>query len=194
MKTNIEKTGQKGPHSPLSGGASIGELIEQNRQKVFNYIFSMVKNRQVADDLVQETFIKVLNSFRAGSYVESGKFISWTMRIAHNQVIDYFRSNKKVVHITPEDTPYELFPNDKQSDPNIEDRMIKEQIDAEIRTLIDLLPQEQREVVVLRHYEDLSFKEISEQTGVSINTALGRMRYALINLRKMIEQKQLSLV
>lgn len=172
--------------------SAITTLIERHRKKVLNYIVMMVKDRQTADDLFQETFIKVINSLRAGRYAENGKFISWVLRIAHNQVIDHFRGGKKPAHVTSDDAGYDVLNNKKLSDPTVEDAMINEQIEQDVRNLIDQLPIEQREVVVLRHYFDLSFKEIAEQTGVSINTALGRMRYALINLRKLIDQKQLA--
>ena len=172
--------------------SAITTLIERHRKKVYNYILMMVKERQTADDLFQETFIKVISSLRAGRYSENGKFISWVLRIAHNQVIDHFRGGKKPTHITSDDAGYDILNNRKLSDPNIEEAMIHDQIEQDVRNLIDHLPVEKREVVVLRHYFDLSFKEIAQQTGVSINTALGRMRYALINLRKLIDEKQMA--
>lgn len=172
--------------------SAITTLIERHRKKVYNYILMMVKDRQTADDLFQETFIKVISSLRAGRYSENGKFISWVLRIAHNQVIDHFRGSKKPAHITSDDAGYDILNNRKLADPNIEEAMIHDQIEQDVRNLIDHLPVEQREVVVLRHYFDLSFKEIAQQTGVSINTALGRMRYALINLRKLIDEKQIA--
>lgn len=172
--------------------SAITTLIERHRKKVYNYILMLVKNQQTADDLFQETFIKVINSLRSGRYAENGKFISWVLRIAHNQVIDHFRGGKKPVHITSDDAGYDILNNRKLADPNIEEEMIHDQIEQDVRNLIEHLPVEQREVVVLRHYFDLSFKEIAQQTGVSINTALGRMRYALINLRKLIDEKQIA--
>ena len=172
--------------------SAITTLIERHRKKVYNYILMLVKDQQTADDLFQETFIKVIASLRAGRYSENGKFISWVLRIAHNQVIDHFRGNKKPTHITSDDAGYDILNNKKLADRNIEEEMIHEQIEQDVRNLINHLPVEQREVVVLRHYFDLSFKEIAEQTDVSINTALGRMRYALINLRKLIDEKQIA--
>lgn len=172
--------------------SAITTLIERHRKKVYNYILMLVKDQQTADDLFQETFIKVISSLRAGRYSENGKFISWVLRIAHNQVIDHFRGNKKPPHITSDDAGYDILNNKKLADRNIEEEIIHEQIEQDVRNLIDRLPVEQREVVVLRHYFDLSFKEIAQQTGVSINTALGRMRYALINLRKLIDEKQIA--
>lgn len=172
--------------------SAITVLIERHRKKVYNYILMLVKDRQTADDLFQETFIKVISSLRSGRYAENGKFVSWVLRIAHNLVIDHFRGGSKPAHITSDDAGYDLLNNKKLADPNIEEEMIHEQIEQDVRNLIDHLPVEQREVVVLRHYFDLSFKEIAQQTGVSINTALGRMRYALINLRKLIDEKQIA--
>lgn len=193
MNTGKHTSDQVLLNSFIGGDESaITTLIERHRKKVMNYILMMVKDQQTADDLFQETFIKVINSLRAGRYSENGKFISWVLRIAHNQVIDYFRSGKRPNHITSEDAGYDILNNSKLSDPNIEDEMIQDQTQQDVRDLIERLPVEQREVVVLRHYMDMSFKEIAEQTGVSINTALGRMRYALINLRKMIEDKSIS--
>lgn len=172
---------------------AITDLIERHRKKIYNYILMMVKNGQVADDIFQEAFIKIINSLRNGKYAENGKFISWALRIAHNQVIDHFRGSKKPMHITSDDAGFDILNNKKLADPNIEEVIIQGQRDQQVRNLIDHLPAEQREVVVLRHYLDLSFKEIAQQTGVSINTALGRMRYALINLRKLIDEKQIAL-
>lgn len=172
--------------------SAITTLIERHRKKVYNYILMLTKDRQTADDLFQETFIKVIGSLRSGRYSENGKFISWVLRIAHNLVIDHFRGGRKPLHITSEDAGYDILNNKKLADSTIEDDLIHEQIEQDVRDLIDRLPSEQREVVVLRHYFDLSFKEIAQQTGVSINTALGRMRYALINLRKLIEERKIA--
>lgn len=172
--------------------SAITTLIERYRKRVYNYILMLTKDRQTADDLFQETFIKVIGSLRSGRYAENGKFISWMLRIAHNLVIDHFRGGRKPVHITSEDAGYDILNNRKLADSTIEDHLIHEQIEQDVRDLIDRLPSEQREVVVLRHYFDLSFKEIAQQTGVSINTALGRMRYALINLRKLIEERKIA--
>lgn len=172
--------------------SAITTLIERYRKRVYNYILMLTKDRQTADDLFQETFIKVIGSLRSGRYAENGKFISWVLRIAHNLVIDHFRGGRKPVHITSEDAGYDILNNRKLADSTIEDHLIHEQIEQDVRDLIDRLPSEQREMVVLRHYFDLSFKEIAQQTGVSINTALGRMRYALINLRKLIEERKIA--
>ncbi|MDR0953835.1 MAG: sigma-70 family RNA polymerase sigma factor [Rikenellaceae bacterium] len=171
----------------------VSVLFERHRKRVFDYIRMMVKDADLADDLLQETFIKVLNSLRQERYTDNGKFVAWVMRIAHNQIIDHFRRQKQQNHVSNEEAGYDLLNNKKFSDQTIEDHIVSEQINDDIRRLVEFLPDEQREVVMLRHYNDMSFKEIAEQTGVSINTALGRMRYALINLRKLINEKQLVL-
>lgn len=168
-------------------------LIERHRKRIYDYIRMMVKDADLADDLFQETFIKVLKSLREERYTDNGKFVAWVMRIAHNQIIDHFRRQKQQNNVSNEDAGYDLLNNKKFSDRTIEEHMISDQISSDIRRLIDFLPEEQREVVMLRHYNDMSFKEIAEKTGVSINTALGRMRYALINLRKLIDEKQVIL-
>ena len=168
-------------------------LIERHRKRVYDYIRMMVKDADLADDLFQETFIKVLKSLREERYTDNGKFVAWVMRIAHNQIIDYFRRQKQQNNVSNDDVGYDLLNNKKFSEKTIEEHMVSDQISEDIRRLVDFLPEEQREVVMMRHYNDLSFKEIADQTGVSINTALGRMRYALINLRKLINEKQVIL-
>lgn len=178
----------------LSGNRSaISQLIERHSRRVKDYIRMMVKDDELAEDLFQETFIKAVRVIDDGRYTDNGKFLSWVLRIAHNQVIDYFRAQKQSKLINESVAGYDLFGSLKLADRNVEDRMVAEQIEADVRQLIELLPEEQREVVVMRYYSDMSFKEIAEQTGVSINTALGRMRYALINLRRMIREKNLVL-
>ena len=160
---------------------------------MYTYILLTIKNQQLAEDLFQETFIKVVQSLRRGKYRDNGKFLSWVIRIAHNLIIDHFRKEKQMNMISNDDTEVDLFNSKKLSDKNIEEVLVRSQIKTELRSLVRELPADQREVVLLRHYGELSFKEIADQTGVSINTALGRMRYALINLRKMIAEKELSL-
>jgi RNA polymerase sigma factor (sigma-70 family) len=177
----------KGDHS------AIEVLINKHRSKVYTYILLTIKNQQLAEDLFQETFIKVIQSLRGGKYKDNGKFLSWVIRIAHNLIIDHFRKEKQMNTVSNDDTEVDLFNSKKLSDSNIEELIINSQIKSEIRVLINELPDDQREVVLLRHYGGLSFKEIADQTDVSINTALGRMRYALINLRKLIQEKNLSL-
>lgn len=181
--------------SYLGGNSeAIEMLIERHRRKVYNYILMMVKNRSLADDIFQDTFIKVIQSIERGKYADNGKFVSWVLRIAHNQIIDHFRSLKSGVHVTSDDVGYDILNQSKFSQGNFEDVLMQSQTALQVRGLVDLLPEEQREVVMLRHFVGMSFKEIAEQTNVSINTALGRMRYALINLRKLIEEKELNLV
>lgn len=178
----------------LSGNQdAISQLIEQHRKRVYDYIYMMVKNRDVADDIFQETFIKVVRVIDSGRYADNGKFLSWVLRIAHNQVIDYFRQTKQVNKVTESDAGFDILGSLKFSNDTVEDRLVSSQIENDIRRLIEHLPDEQRDVVKMRYYNDMSFKDIAEQTGVSINTALGRMRYALINLRKMIKENQLIL-
>ena len=172
---------------------SINILLDRHRKRIFDYIYMMVKNQDVADDIFQETLIKVVRFVREGRYTENGKFLSWVLRIAHNQVIDYFRQKKQRNNISEGDAGYDLLNHPKFSDRTVEERLITDQIEADVRKLIDFLPSEQKEVVLMRYYMGLSFKEIAEQTNVSINTALGRMRYALINLRKLIDENRLTL-
>ena len=173
--------------------SAIEILINRHRSKVYTYILLTIKNQPLAEDLFQETFIKVIQSLRGGKYRDNGRFLSWVIRIAHNLIIDHFRKEKQMNSVSNDDSEVDLFNSKKLSDSNIEELIVNSQIRAAIRTLINELPNDQREVVLLRHYGELSFKEIAEQTDVSINTALGRMRYALINLRKLIKEKDLSL-
>ena len=172
---------------------SINVLLNRHRKRILDYIYMMVKNRDVADDIFQETLIKVVRFVQEGRYTENGKFLSWVLRIAHNQGIDYFRQKKQRNNVSEGDAGYDILNNQKFSDHTVEEKLITNQIETDVRKLIDFLPPEQKEVVLMRYYMGLSFKEIAEQTDVSINTALGRMRYALINLRKLIDEKQLIL-
>lgn len=167
-------------------------LILRHERKVFTSIYLLVKDRDLANDLFQDTFIKVINTLRSGNYNEEGKFISWVLRIAHNLVIDHFRGLKRMPMVYDNDE-YSVFDTIQLEDSNIEEKIIAEQIQGQVRRLIEELPYEQREVVIMRHFANMSFKEIADVTQVSINTSLGRMRYALINLRKLIEEKQLVL-
>ncbi|HDR68585.1 MAG TPA: sigma-70 family RNA polymerase sigma factor [Bacteroidaceae bacterium] len=173
--------------------SAIEVLINRHRNKVYTYILLTIKNQQLAEDLFQETFIKVIQSLRNGKYRDDGRFLSWVIRISHNLIIDHFRKEKQMNSISNDETEIDLFNSKKLADQNIEEIIVENQIRSELRELINALPDDQREVVLLRHYGELSFKEIADQTDVSINTALGRMRYALINLRKMIKEKELTL-
>lgn len=172
---------------------SIEVLIKRHKNRVYSYILLIVKNPDLAQDIFQDTFIKVIRSLKHGKYVENGKFISWVLRIAHNLIIDHFRKEKQRNTISNDNYENDIFNSPRFSDENIEDQMVMGQILHEVKELIKELPEDQQHVIHLRHYMGLSFKEIADQTGVSINTALGRMRYALINLRKIIDKKKLTL-
>lgn len=181
-------------NSYLQGDQSaISKLIERHSRRVRDYIRMMVKDADMAEDIFQETFIKAVRVIDEGRYTDNGRFLSWVLRIAHNQVIDYFRAQKQNRQVSESNAGYNILGTLRFAENSIEDRMVSSQIEADIRALVELLPQEQRDVVRMRYYDGLSFKEIAEQTGVSINTALGRMRYALINMRKMISEKNLAL-
>jgi len=167
-------------------------LINRHNQRITSFIYSKVLDRDVAEDIFQDTFIKVIKTLKKGKYSEEGKFLPWVMRIAHNLVIDYFRKNKRMPKFEGSDD-FNIFSVIKDEKLNAEKQIIKDQIESDLTNLIDELPDDQREVLIMRIYKDMSFKEISENTNVSINTALGRMRYALINLRKIVERKNIVL-
>ena len=168
-------------------------LITRHKQRVYNFIFSKVLNKDIAEDVFQDTFIKVINTLKRGKYNEEGKFLPWVMRIAHNLVIDHFRKCNRMPKFKNTDE-FDIFSVLGDGELNAEKQLIKEQILSDVRRVIDELPDDQKEVLLMRMYKDMSFKEISECTGVSNNTALGRMRYALINMRKLIEKHQIILV
>ncbi|MBL4705148.1 MAG: sigma-70 family RNA polymerase sigma factor [Flavobacteriales bacterium] len=174
-------------------------LLKRHQDRVYNYIYMMVKDADLANDVFQDTFMKVINTLKGGKYNEEGKFLPWTMRIAHNLIIDHFRKSAKMPMVGKkkragdEDDDFDIFQVIKFADLNVEDVIVEEQIHADVRKLVELLPDEQREVVKMRHYTGMSFKDIADTSGVSINTALGRMRYALINLRKMIKENDIML-
>ncbi|MEZ5006915.1 MAG: sigma-70 family RNA polymerase sigma factor [Chitinophagales bacterium] len=172
--------------------ASLEVLINRHKDRVYTAVYMFVRDKYLAEDIFQDTFIKVVESLRSGNYKEEGKFLPWVMRISHNLCIDYFRKVKRKPSIV-DNEGFDIFEVLKFSGDNAEDTMIKDQAKAKVKDLINQLPDEQKEVVVLRHYAEMSFKEIADMTGVSINTALGRMRYALINLRKMVTEKSISL-
>ncbi len=166
-------------------------LLERHEEKIFSYIFFIVRNQDVANDIFQETFMKAVVTIQQGRYVENGKFQAWITRIAHNLIIDYFRQTRNENCVSNEDVDYDLFNDIKLAEATVESRMVREQVLEDVKLLVEHLPQNQKEVVFMRYYQELSFKEIAEITGVSINTALGRMRYALLNLRKMAVKKEL---
>lgn len=177
----------------LEGKESAFEvLLLRHKNKVFTHIYIKVKDRDLAEDIFQDTFIKVINTLKAGKYNEEGKFFPWMMRIAHNLVIDHFRRSKKMpkVRETDEFSPFSILDN---GETGVEESMITGQIHENVQALVRMLPEEQREVVMMRHYKGMSFKDIADATDVSINTALGRMRYALINMRKIAEEKEMVL-
>lgn len=167
-------------------------LINRHKQRIYSFIFSKVFDKDVAEDIFQDTFIKVIKTLKRGKYNEEGKFLPWVMRISHNLVIDHFRKSKRMPKFE-NSGDFNIFSVLCDSGLNVEKQIIKDQIEADVKELIKELPEDQLEVLVMRIYKDMSFKEISERTGVSINTALGRMRYALINLRKVIEKHKLVL-
>ncbi|THD67827.1 sigma-70 family RNA polymerase sigma factor [Robertkochia marina] len=167
-------------------------LINRHSQRIYSFIFSKVYNRDITEDIFQDTFIKVIKTLKKGKYNEEGKFLPWVMRIAHNLVIDHFRRNARMPKFEGSDD-FNIFSVLGDSSLNAEKQIIKDQVELDVRRLIAELPEDQREVLKMRLYKDMSFKEIAEVTGVSINTALGRMRYAVINLRKLIEKNNIIL-
>ncbi|WP_026705029.1 RNA polymerase sigma factor [Flavobacterium soli] len=171
---------------------ALASLISRHQSKIYGFIYSKIGDRDLSDDIFQDTFIKVIKTLKSNSYNEEGKFLPWVMRIAHNLIVDYFRKAQKMPMFR-ETEEFSIFSIMSDNNPNIETQMITSQVENDLQKLIDELPNDQKEVLVMRMYQDLSFKEISELTGVSINTALGRMRYALMNLRKVIEKNQIIL-
>jgi RNA polymerase sigma-70 factor (ECF subfamily) len=172
---------------------SLEILIQRHKGRVFSYILLIVKKQELAEDIFQETFIKVIRSLKKGKYTENGKFVSWVLRISHNLIIDHFRKEKLKGTVSNDSLDVDIFNSQRFSEETIEDQIVNTQILSEVKDLIKELPEDQQQVIIMRHYLDLSFKEIAEQTDVSINTALGRMRYALINLRKLVEKRNLIL-
>ncbi len=172
---------------------ALSELIERHKQRIYSFIYSKVSDRDITEDIFQDTFIKVIKTLKRGAYNEEGKFLPWVMRISHNLIIDHFRKNNRMPKFA-NNGDFNIFSVLSDDDLNAERKIIKGQVEEDLRRLIQELPEDQKEVLVMRLYKDMSFKEISEQTGVSINTALGRMRYALINLRKVIEKHNIVLV
>ncbi|WP_205860352.1 MULTISPECIES: RNA polymerase sigma factor [unclassified Polaribacter] len=173
--------------------AALAVLIKRHQQRLFSFIYSKVKDRDITEDVFQDTFIKVIRTLKKGTYNEEGKFLPWVMRIAHNLVIDHFRKTNRMPSFK-NTNEFDIFSVLGDGNLNAEKQIIKDQIHTDVRELINELPEEQKEVLIMRMYKDMSFKEISENTGVSINTALGRMRYALINMRKLIEKHKIILV
>jgi RNA polymerase sigma-70 factor (ECF subfamily) len=173
--------------------AALGVLIKRHQQRLFGFIYSKIHDSVITEDIFQDTFIKVIRTLKKGNYNEEGKFLPWVMRIAHNLVIDHFRKSNRMPAFKNTDE-FDIFSVLGDGNLNAEKQMIQEQIFSDVRELVNELPEEQKEVLIMRMYKDMSFKEISENTGVSINTALGRMRYALINMRKLVEKHKIILV
>jgi RNA polymerase sigma-70 factor (ECF subfamily) len=171
---------------------SLTVLINRHQSKIFGFIYSKILDKDISNDIFQDTFIKVIKTLKSNSYNEEGKFLPWVMRIAHNLIIDHFRRNKKMPMFR-ETEEFSIFSIMSDDSPSIENKIIREQVEVDLRKLIEELPADQKEVLIMRMYQDMSFKEISEITGVSINTALGRMRYALMNMRKVIDKHQIIL-
>lgn len=171
---------------------ALEHLINKHKSRLFTYIFLLIKDRELAEDVFQDTFMKVIKTLKSGSYNEEGKFLPWVMRISHNLIIDHFRKSGKM-RTARSTEEYDIFETLDLLEDNVEDKMVRDQIHQDIRKMIEKLPPEQKEVLMLRAYEDMSFKEISDLTNVSINTALGRMRYAILNLRKMAEKNNIIL-
>lgn len=168
-------------------------LLSRHKQVIYNYIYFTVRNNDLADDIFQDTFVKAIMMLKQGRYTETGKFKAWIMRIAHNLIIDYFRQEKSENTISNDEVETDLLNDCRLCENNIEDDLVFDQIMFDVRKLVEFLPDNQREVLEMRFFKDLSFKEIAEQTGVSINTALGRMRYAILNMRRMVEEHNMEL-
>lgn len=168
-------------------------LLLRHKNRIYSYIFYIVKDRELTEDIFQETFVKVITTIKQGRYVESGKFSSWITRIAHNLIIDHYRQEKSENHIPNSDMTTDVFNRKELSEGTVEDSMISSQVRVDIRKLVAALPDNQKEVLVMRYYQNMSFKEIADATNVSINTALGRMRYAILNMRRMAEENKIEL-
>jgi RNA polymerase sigma-70 factor (ECF subfamily) len=173
--------------------AAFNILLNRHHSNIYSYIYFIVRSRELAEDIFQETFVKAIMTIKQGRYTENGKFRAWINRIAHNLIIDNYRQEKNEQIISNDECEVDLFNNHKLSDGTIEDEMIKSQILMDVKKLIEYLPENQKEVLLLRYYQDLSFKEIADITGVSINTALGRMRYAILNMRRLADEKNMIL-
>ncbi|MDR1373228.1 MAG: sigma-70 family RNA polymerase sigma factor [Dysgonamonadaceae bacterium] len=173
--------------------AAFDVLLNRHQSSIYSYIFFIVRNKELAEDIFQDTFVKAIVTIKQGRYTETGKFHAWLCRIAHNLIIDCFRQGQNEQTISNDECDVDLFNNARFSDITVEDKMVKEQILSDVKKIVDYLPANQREVLVLRYYQNLSFKEIADITGVSINTALGRMRYAILNMRNIAQKKQMIL-
>lgn len=173
--------------------SAFDELLSRHQSRLYSYILHIVKDEDLANDLFQETFVKAIMTIKQNRYNEAGKFSAWISRIAHNLIIDYFRQEKSENTVSADDEDANLLNRKDLCDDNIEDMLVVDQIHADVKRLVDALPDSQREVLVMRYYKDMSFKEIAEATNVSINTALGRMRYAILNMRRIAEENRITL-
>ena len=173
--------------------AAFDELLQRHQNRIFTYIVNIVKDKDIADDLFQETFVKAIVTINQGRYTENGKFLAWIMRIAHNLIIDHYRQEKQLAQVSSDNEEIDILNRKELSEDTIEDTLVRHQILKDVRSLVNALPDLQREVLEMRYYMNLSFKEIAEATGVSINTALGRMRYAILNLRRIADERNIIL-
>ncbi|MEI8052227.1 MAG: sigma-70 family RNA polymerase sigma factor [Bacteroidota bacterium] len=193
MKNLSTLTDQQLVRSYMDGNANaLSVLVERYKDKIFTSIYLLVKDKYLAEDIFQDAFIRIIDTLRGGRYTDEGKFLPWAMRIAHNLCVDHFRKVKRSPSIKTSDD-HDIFEVLNFSEPGADQKIMANQSHDRVRKMVDMLPEDQREVIILRHYADLSFKEISDLTNCSINTALGRMRYGLINLRKMMTEKQIAL-
>lgn len=193
MNTLTMLSDQQLIHLYMEGNAdALSTLVYRHKNRLYSSIYLLVKDKYLAEDIFQDTFIKIIDTLKVGKYTDEGKFLPWAMRIAHNLCVDHFRKVKRSPSIRTSDDR-DIFDTINFCEPDAEDRMMKTETHNRVRKLIELLPEDQREVIIMRHYADLSFKEIATLTNCSINTALGRMRYGLINLRKMMTEKQIAL-
>lgn len=194
MQNIAAQTDEQLVQSYINGdNSAFDALLHRHENKVFSYILNIVKNRDIADDIFQETFVKAIMTLRQGRYTETGRFGAWLTRIAHNLIIDYYRQEKAENTVSSDDQEYDLLNRRDLCDSTIEDRLVSRQIDEDVRRIVMALPDPQREVLVMRYYRNMSFKEIATATNVSINTALGRMRYALINMRRLAKENNIAL-
>ncbi len=173
--------------------AAFDELLQRHQNRIFTYIVNIVRDKDLADDLFQETFVKAIITINQGRYTENGKFLAWIMRIAHNLIIDHYRQEKQLSQVSSDNEEVDILNRKELSEDTIEDTLVRHQILKDVRNLVNALPDLQREVLEMRYYMNLSFKEIAEATGVSINTALGRMRYAILNLRRIADERNIIL-
>ncbi len=193
MKNHSHLSDQQIVHMYIGGNASaLNTLVTRYKDKIFTSIYLLVKDKYLAEDIFQDVFIRIIDTLKGGRYTDEGKFLPWAMRIAHNLCVDHFRKVKRTPTIKTSDDR-DIFEVLNFSEPGADHRIMHEQTADKVRRMIDLLPEDQREVIILRHYADLSFKEIADLTHCSINTSLGRMRYGLLNLRKMMTEKQIAL-